>query len=120
MKTLIEVTCRPEIKNIICEALNLYIETAFPQGSSECALVAREELLIALKGFETSYNETGIGKYNKRIRAFIAEAIKLYFEINYTDNPDKENICALVIKLTKGETLSTEERQTLVAKIYSV
>ena len=120
MKKFIEVTCSPEIKDMICAALKLYIDATFPQGSSDCGLVAREELLIALKDFETSYNETGIGKYNKRIRAFVAEAIKLYFEHDYMSHPDKDRLCALVVQLSKGETLSNEEQQTLVEKINSV
>ena len=114
MNKSIRFSCSPEIKSAICDALKLYIDSAFPkEGCADCSLVAREELLNAVKGIETGYSEHQEVFYNKRIRAFVTEAIKLYFESAYADHPDKENLCALLIKLSRGDALNQNEINSL-------
>ena len=81
----IEICCPDQARDIILRAVRDYTEVAFPQGASDCALVARGALLDAVKQMEQSWAETGRMRYSKRIRAFLKEAMRMHFELRAHD-----------------------------------
>ena len=106
----IEVNCPAHIQNIIVSALRNYVDVAFPSGSAECALVAREALLDAAKEFEQSCQNTGKSSYNRRMRAMVREAIKLHYRLLEADEGRSFACeCAAVIEACEGKPKTDEE-----------
>lgn len=105
MEKRIEIVCSQEIKEIFVTAMRNYTEVAFPAGSADCALVAREALLDTLAGFEREFGANGDGRagYNKRLRAMAKEAIRLHYRLLTADRgSDCLNECALLLEIAEG------------------
>ncbi len=103
MAKSIAVNCPPRINDIIALAVRNYVDVAFPPGSGECSLVAREALLDAVKEFEQSCQNTGKGSYNRRMRAMVREAIKLHYRLLEEDEGRSFACeCAAVIEACEG------------------
>ena len=106
----IAVSCPPRINDIIVLAIRNYVDVAFPSGSAECALVAREALLDAVKEFEWSCQNTGKGSYNRRMRAMVREAIKLHYRLLEKDEGRSFACqCAAVTEACEGIAKTDEE-----------
>lgn len=105
MTKRIEVVCSPEIKTILLEALRNYTDVAFPCGSADCSLVAREAMLDALAGFEREYEDGGTGRagYNKRLRAMFKEGVRLHYRLLEADRGHRlETECRLLLDVVEG------------------
>lgn len=101
----IEVNCTSQIKQIFVTALRDYTEAAFPPGSADCGLVAREAMLDSLAGFEREYAANGDGRagYNKRLRAMAKEAIRLHYRLlAATDGGVHDHECGLLLEVAEG------------------
>ena len=106
----IEVNCPSRINDIIALAITNYVDVAFPPGSAECSLVAREALLDAVKEFEQSCQATGKGSYNRRMRAMVREAIKLHYRLLEQDEGRSFACqCAAVTEACEGIPKTDEE-----------
>lgn len=105
MEKRIEVNCTQQIKEIFVTALRNYTEVAFPPGSADCGLVAREAMLDTLAGFEREYaaNADGRAGYNKRLRAMAKEAIRLHYRLLADDDGrTRDHECALLLEVAEG------------------
>jgi hypothetical protein len=101
----IEIICSPKIKEIFVTALRNYTDVAFPAGSADCSLVARETMLDALSGFEREFTDNGDGRagYNKRLRAMAKEAIRLHYRLLAADgDTEYAHECALLLETVEG------------------
>jgi hypothetical protein len=101
----IEVNCSQQIKDIFVTALRNYTEVAFPAGSADCSLVAREAMLDTLSGFEREFIANGDGRagYNKRLRAMAKEAIRLHYRLLAADSGTQHaHECALLLETVEG------------------
>lgn len=105
MTKRIEVVCTPEIKTIFVTALRNYTDVAFPCGSADCSLVAREAMLDTLAEFEREYagNDAGRAGYNKRLRAMFKEGLRLHYRLEAAERGmpmDAE--CRLLLEVAEG------------------
>lgn len=101
----IEVNCTQQIKDIFVTALRNYTEVAFPSGSADCSLVAREAMLDTVSGFEREFAANGDGHagYNKRLRAMAKEAIRLHYRLlSADDEAEHGHECALLLEVAEG------------------
>ena len=108
----IDVFCTLEIKDIFITALRNYTDVAFPAGSADCALVAREALFDTLAEFEVEYarNQDGHSSYNKRVRAMVKEGIRLHYQLLAADRGYKcTQECALMLEVSEGIVHTDEE-----------
>lgn len=108
----IDVFCTLEIKDIFVTALRNYTDVAFPAGSADCVLVAREALFDTLAEFEAEYarNQDGHSSYNKRVRAMVKEGIRLHFQLLAADRGyECKHECALMLEVTEGIAHTDEE-----------
>jgi hypothetical protein len=111
----IDVFCTLEIKDIFLSALRNYTEVAFPDGSADCVLVAREALFDALTEFESEYakNQDHRASYNKRLRAMIKEGIRLHYQLASADRGHEcPRECALMLEVADGIAHTDEELAT--------
>lgn len=105
MTQRIEVVCTEEIKDIFVTALRNYTDVAFPRGSADCSLVAREALLDTLAEFERGYAAGGVGRgtYNKRLRAMVKEGLRLHYRLTSAERGDSmEAECQLLLEVAEG------------------
>lgn len=112
MEKRIHITCGNRIKDIFVSALRGYTEVAFPEGSADCVLVAREALFDALAEFETEYAHPpeGHASYNKRLRAMVKEGIRLHYQLAAADlGRECPRECALMLEVTEGVAHTDEE-----------
>lgn len=101
----IEINCTQQIKQIFVTALRNYTEVAFPPGSADCSMVAREAMLDTLAGFEHEYAANGDGRagYNKRLRAMAKEAIRLHYRLlAAADGSAHDHECGLLLEVVEG------------------
>ena len=76
----INLSCDVTVKDILCAAIREYAQTAYPEGGSECAQVARYTLLELAADIDagiTANNETV--EVSKRPRAMVKAALEFYF-----------------------------------------
>ena len=105
MSKRIEVVCTPEIKAIFVTALYTYTDVAFPCGSADCSLVAREAMLDTLGGFEREYADSDCGHagYNKRLRAMFKEGIRLHYRLQEAEHGRPMAAeCQLLLEVAEG------------------
>lgn len=105
MAKRIAVICSPEIKDIFVTALSNYIEVAFPAGSADCALVARESLFDAIADFEAEYaqNQGRQASYNKRLRAMVKQGIGLHYRLAAAElGYECQRECRLMLEVVEG------------------
>ena len=106
----IEIRCPAQVRDVIVNALRDYTEVAFPQGASDCALVARGALLDAVEQMQRSWAETGRMRYSKRIRAFIKEAVRMHFELRAHDEGRSfAHEYALLLEAVGGTPVTEED-----------
>ena len=103
MSRQIAITCTPQMKTIICEALRLYAVLAFPDDCSPCQMVSREALQTAADEFERRYIETGTGYISRRMRAMVNAAIKTFYKVKAEQQGTAMNHeCDLMLAVCKG------------------
>lgn len=105
MSKRIEVVCTPEIKAIFVTALRNYTDVAFPCGSADCSLVAREAMLDSLSAFEREYagNAAGRAGYNKRLRAMFKEGLRLHYRLREAElGMALEAECQVLLEVAEG------------------
>ena len=76
----IEIACGPRVLERLITALQYYVDSQFPPGSSDCGQVAREELLNVVTSLKTSLEAGMPARYSRRMRAMFKEGIRVYFE----------------------------------------
>lgn len=83
------LACTEQEKTILCEAIRLYAEAAYPPGGSQCAQVARETLLDAVRSIDEQFASKGQAEVSRRLRAQFKSALE-YFEntANINNNDD--------------------------------
>lgn len=105
MAKRIEVVCSLEIKEIFVTALRNYTDVAFPRGSADCSLVAREAMLDTLAEFEREYaaGDAGRAGYNKRLRAMVKEGLRLHYQLESAERGmPMEAECQLLLEVAEG------------------
>ena len=85
MKKEIAIQCDETIQALLLEALENYIDVAFPPHSSDCAQVARNALQDAVAALRAEFAGQGEARYNKRLRAMFREGIKLHYQLREAD-----------------------------------
>ena len=76
----INLSCDVTVRDILCTAIREYAQTAYPEGGSECAQVARYTLLELAADIDagiTANHETV--EVSKRPRAMVRAALEFYF-----------------------------------------
>ncbi|MAT64101.1 MAG: hypothetical protein CMN57_00455 [Gammaproteobacteria bacterium] len=86
MRKEIAIDCDERIQALLLQALENYIDVAFPPHSSDCAQVARSALQDAVAGLRTEFASQGHARYNKRLRAMFREGIKLHYQLQEADS----------------------------------
>ncbi len=106
----IEISCPAQARDVILNAVRAYTEVAFPEGASDCALVARGALLDAIDEMERSWSETGTLRYSKRIRAFLKEALRMHFELRAHDEQrGLDHEYRLFLETVGGKTITDQD-----------
>lgn len=81
MAKIIEIQCSPAISQKLIAALEFYVESHFPRGSSDCGQVAREELLNVIDTFRNRLSAGEPAGYSRRLNAMVKEGIRVYYEV---------------------------------------
>lgn len=72
--------CDIPVRDILCTAIREYAHTAYPEGGSECAQVARYTLLeLAAEINDGISEEKSSVEISKRPRSMVKAALKYYF-----------------------------------------
>lgn len=112
MARYIEVACPDEACSIVCDALNTYAHITYPKKSgSECNQVARDALITAAQQFHTHHQQTGKGRFSRRIRATLKQAIETYFTLAAQQTiPDIDiRHKAILLSLADGQDITPEQ-----------
>lgn len=101
MAKQISLSCPASVQELLIRIIRNYTDVAFPAGGSDCALVAREELLRTVKLIETAFHDDEAATYSKRLRAMFKEGIKLHYQLIEAEqqvcvDQQRENLLALV------------------------
>jgi len=112
MAKRIELCCSASITANILGALRNYVDVAFPAGSSDCALVARESLLDTVRDLEMQRQNGAACHYNGRLRALVKEAVKLHYQLLAHDlGQDCAAQCAVVLDACQGLAVTDADLQ---------
>lgn len=63
---------------LIIDALRWLVASRYPHAADECSAAAREALLDLAQQFQRELVAQGRSAYNRRIRAFLCEAVNAY------------------------------------------
>ncbi len=76
----IKLCCDVIVRDILCTAIREYAHAAYPEGSSECAQVARYTLLELATDIEAGISdENATVEVSKRPKAMVKAALEYYF-----------------------------------------
>lgn len=113
MAKQIQLHCSPAILARIVAALEFYVQTNFPPGSSDCGQVAREELLKVVEAFQQQLAAQGAVQYNRRLAAMVKEAMRIYCEsLQAEDGQTHGQRCAVLQAACKGVEQSDDDWQS--------
>ena len=109
--------CDIPARDILCTAIREYAHTAYPEGGSECAQVARYTLLELASEINAGISEENISvEISKRPKQMVKAALEFYF-----DRQDEERGATskhqreLFVSLLSGEPLTRVELKAAVA-----
>lgn len=106
----VELDCSPQVLDGIIAALQYYVDSQFPPGSTDCGQVAREELLNVVASLRTSLASGAPARYSRRMRALVKEGIRLYFaSLAEQDGLERREECALLQEASRGGTFGDED-----------
>ena len=103
----IEIDCEPRVLEHLITALQYYVDSQFPPGSSDCGQVAREELLNVVAALRASLEAGKPPSYSRRMRAMVKEGVRVYFEyLELRDGYSHRHECELLQATSRGEITS--------------
>lgn len=109
----VELDCGPQVLDGIITALQFYVDSQFPRGSSDCGQVAREELLNLVDGLRASLASGTPARYSRRMRAMVKEGIRVYFaSLADQDGLERREECALLQVASRGGSFGDEDLRT--------
>lgn len=118
MKKFIAIDCPAAASKKLINALRNYTEVAFPEGSADCALVARGAMLDAVNELDEQLLAEGKGQYNKRLRAMFKEAIKLHYQLAESESgKDYSAERDTMLGLCEGRAITPEEWQQITENL---
>jgi uncharacterized protein (DUF433 family) len=109
--------CDIPARDILCTAIREYAHTAYPEGGSECAQVARYTLLELASEINAGISEENISvEISKRPKQMVKAALEFYFdrqdeERGTTSRHQRE----LFVSLLSGEPVTGVELKAAVA-----
>lgn len=109
----IKLQCCEEAKNVICDAILIYVNVMFPQGCADCSLAAREALLNAIERIQQTYQPvTGEFIFNKRLKPMTKEALINYYNLLFEkDGINRDQEKKLMIYALDCEEITKENLQ---------
>lgn len=106
----IQIDSDPQVLERLITALQHYVDSQFPPGSSDCGQVAREELLNVVKTLQESLKNGTPGGYSRRMRAMFKEGIRVYFEyLEQVDGCPHPHECELLQIASRGSNATGED-----------
>lgn len=103
----------PQLLEGIVTALQFYVESQFPPGSTDCGQVAREELLNVVDALRASQAAGTPASYSRRMRAMVKEGIRLYYAFRAEqDGFEHREECALLQNASRGGAFTEEDLRT--------
>jgi hypothetical protein len=113
----ISLHCDIAVRDIACAAIRDYAHAAYPEGSSECAQVARYTLLELAADIDagiTAHSETV--EISKRPRAMLKAAFEYYFNrMDEVRGGTSTHQRRLFVELLEEKTITTSDLQAAVA-----
>ncbi len=114
MKRYIEIHCPRTLCDWLADCIRNYADVAFPPHCVDCQQVARNALVQAAEELRTSWAD-GQARYNKRIRAFVKEAIRLHYRLLAAESGQATRAqCELMLELCQG--VPHDERDLAAAR----
>jgi hypothetical protein len=105
MRKSLTMHCPAGMRDQIVAAIRVYVDIKHPEFSDECSQVARDALLTTVDDLA---GQPGPDQwtYNRRLRAMVKEAIKLYclIEAEDTGRPGDAR-CAALLRACQGEAV---------------
>ena len=98
--------CPAAMRDELVAAVRAYVEIKHPEFSDECSQVARDALLTTADDLAA---QAGPGQwtYNRRLRAMVKEAVKLYCMIEAQDTGRPADArCAALLAACQGEPVN--------------
>lgn len=77
-----------ELQAVLCNAIRLYADAAYPPGGSECAQVARETLLDTANTVEKQFADKGVVEVSRRLKSQLKAALQFFSEANNANGKD--------------------------------
>jgi hypothetical protein len=113
----IEIDSGPQVLERLVTALQYYVDSQFPPGSSDCGQVAREELLNVVAALRASLEARTPASYSRRMRAMLKEGIRVYFEyLEQRDGFAHRHECELLQAASRGASAADEDLQAARAR----
>ena len=109
--------CDIPVRDILCTAIREYAHTAYPEGGSECAQVARYTLLELATEINDGISEEKLSvEISKRPRSMVKAALEYYFNrqdeaCGATSMHQRE----LFVSLLNGEAVTRVELEAAIA-----
>jgi len=109
--------CDIPVRDILCTAIREYAHTAYPEGGSECAQVARYTLLELAAEINDGISEEKLSvEISKRPKSMVRAALDFYF--NRQDEAcgvASRHQRELFVSLLSGEAVTRVELEAAVA-----
>jgi len=109
--------CDIHARDILCTAIREYAQSAYPEGGSECAQVARYTLLELAAEISDGISEEKVSvEISKRPKQIVKAALEYYFD-RQDDSCDTASMYQreLFISLLNGEPVTRVELEAAVA-----
>ncbi len=115
MAKQITVECRQELAGIMIDALNWFVAEHYPSGADECSIAARDALFGLAHHFEQVLQAEGHCTYSIRMRAFLSEAIRSYFEqLAVQRGEQTSNRTRVLIAVCRGDSNGADFEEAAV------
>lgn len=113
----ITLHCDVPVKALLCAAIRQYVDAAYPEGSSECAQLARYTLLELAAEIDAGITENNASiEISKRPKAMMKAALEYYFNIiDETSGSASERQRELFNALLAGEVVTRSELEAAIA-----
>ena len=109
-KRTIPLHCDTKTAAFIYDAVSTYANAAYPPGGSDCAQVAKDALLTAVRQYKQQVSIDSTGSISSKQRSMWKTAIRWYIcDINSDQFANPEQAAEKLLTIFKGNNINFEQ-----------
>lgn len=112
---VIHLQCSPNLSTTMVAAIKNYVAVQYPPGVSDCALAAREALLMVADNIESVCQTEATVELSRRLRTMLKIAVNYYCDQRPADE-DRELGRSTMLAALQGEQVNDEHIAPLLSR----